>query len=371
MQESFFIQETKQNDILIIENFPTISSLYEQVFIKLFKSVDRSNDPIEILEKIQNNNINIVFIDLQASKLDSFRLLKEIREIDPSVYIIAYSPLENRYIFKKCIQYRVSGFLTIHCNEIDLKDILNEIIKEIYFVKHKKPFNPEITLNNCLTFLQNSSDCLKIVSHFKGIPIIRNAIIKHFDDDQIVLTVDKHQLATLKIFDHIVISSLYMCKELYCKIQSINLNDSTITLRNARFIDTYLHHRKFPRIEPDMNFSIYIKRNNSFHKLDVLNVSATHALCKLNMNAERLSIHSNVVIRLNYIVRNSHNEFTNENFSITTNALVDNIFKTQDGVKILLHYQLEPMEYALLDRYIEKKVKETILELKQKLKFVK
>lgn len=357
---------TKKLDLAIIESNNSITSKYGDYLYSIFKNISIYDCQKKFLTEIKKNNFDILLFDNDVHDLEStFSFVKDVHLINPLIKIILFSKYADYNIFMKCIKYNVSGFMTNRSNEQDLKDFLKISVKKILMNSYNI-FNEEnknkFEIVDCLNFLKSQYPSVSLVNHYKGIPIIRPAEILDFNNNTTTLKVDSIQIKTIKEGEHIVISSKHLGAEILTEIKAINYKSNEILLEFDSLIDSYVHHRKNPRVEPTKNSSLIIENENKF-RVDIIDISINHVLCNLTVLNNDLKIHSNVKITIDCPF---DKRFLNKN--IKTVAFVKEIFYTNDGEKILFQFKLNERDHIMLDRYIENRIKELVKELKEKTK---
>ena len=79
-------------NILIVDDDALILKTLEKYFdTKENINVFIENNPLNVYDKVKNNNIHIVLLDIQMPEKNGLVLLKEIKEINPMIQIIIMS----------------------------------------------------------------------------------------------------------------------------------------------------------------------------------------------------------------------------------------------------------------------------------------
>lgn len=84
----------KKNAILLIEDDPMISTMYQTKFSMEGYAIDTATDGATGLEKAKNDTPDIILLDIILPKLDGFAVLKEIKA-DPSLKNVPVILLSN------------------------------------------------------------------------------------------------------------------------------------------------------------------------------------------------------------------------------------------------------------------------------------
>lgn len=349
---------TKKLNLVIIESDNSITSKYGKYLNSIFNEVTVYNCQSDFFSNHKESTTDMLFFDNDIhDKVPTFSFIKDVHKINPIIKIILFSKYTDYHILMKCFKYNVSGFMSRQSNEQDLKDFLKVSVKKTLMNKNNKfdEYN-KFDVNDCLKFLLEEYNCVNLVNHYKGIPIIRQAEILSYDSENITLKVDPIQLKTIRKDEHVVISSIHLGVEILTAAKIINSELNEMRLKYNRLIDSYVHHRRNPRVEPSKDSSIILETDRNSIKVNIMNISIDHVLCSVEKVDFDLKIHSSVKIVIDCKM----------DFLIKTTAFVKEVFYTQDGEKILLQFKLDKDNYFTLDNYISIRIKNLIKELKNK-----
>jgi FixJ family two-component response regulator len=357
---------TKKLDLVIIEKNGSITTKFGEYLQSIFKEVKNYDSQENFLLDLSENNFDILLFDNDIHDIEStFLFIKDVHKINPLIKIILFSKYVDYHILVKCFKYNVTGFMCCNSNEQDLKDFLKISVRRL-LLNNSNKFNEnknKFDVIDCLNFLKNEEKDINLVNHFKGIAIIRSAEILDFDNQIIKIKADNIQLKTIKKDTHVVISSIHLGVEILTSAQFVNLEENELHLKYNNLIDSYVHHRKTPRVDPKKGSTVMIDMKNRTLKVDIMNISIDHVLCIAKETTE-LKIHSTVKILINCNINQRISD--NPNYIIKATAFVKEIFSTVDGEKILLKFKLLKEDHKILDKYISFRIKEIIKELKDK-----
>lgn len=76
------------NRILLIEPDPVMRAAASQALAGLTAKVEAATDPESALERIRQDKVHVVLLDLDQEGIDGPGLVQEIREIDPLIQLI-------------------------------------------------------------------------------------------------------------------------------------------------------------------------------------------------------------------------------------------------------------------------------------------
>ncbi len=92
-------------------------------------TIDKYNNPVEALNKVQNGNYDLILLDIMMPQMDGIEFLKKIKESNPDIIVImmtAYTTLERTIEAHK---YGAKNYLTKPFKS--LKEVKDKIDKEL------------------------------------------------------------------------------------------------------------------------------------------------------------------------------------------------------------------------------------------------
>ena len=90
-----------------------------------FTNTGLINNPFEVMDKIHENHVDIIFVEVELQCLNGFDLIRAIQRIDKSVIIIITTSLSHYAV--KAINIGVNGYLQKPIDFEDLKYLLSNI----------------------------------------------------------------------------------------------------------------------------------------------------------------------------------------------------------------------------------------------------
>lgn len=364
---SFF---TKKLSLTIIESDNAISEKYIIYLKSIFKEVYVVDSQKKFLNSLVENPCDILIYDLRVCNESSLKMfLKNVNKINSSVNTILFSKIVDSELLLNCLKLNVVGVLSSCSDEKDLKDFLKISIQRIFTLDMNRfdvDISKKLTIEDCLKYLKDEDSEVLVVNHYKGMPIIRKSNILDIDKENVIIKADSTQLKTFNINDHIVLSSKHLGTEILTTLVHVDLVSQIIVLKYNNYIDSYVHHRKNPRVIPEESSHIIISLQTEKIKIDILDISIDHALCKLNKEID-LKIDDNIFIGINCFIASSISKSILKNYIIRTNARVKEIFKTSNGEKILFKFKLNDKDRFILDNYINHRITEILEEFKEKI----
>ncbi len=362
---------TKNLTALVIQSSHEIETQYKDYFHELFIEVAYVDKYNLVLEYLKHHKADYIFLDLQTSNIEPFKLIEEIRDQFPKQIIIAISGLKDPDILINCIDHNVSSFIL---KPLNLTVIKNKIIHcleylvindptLIYSTKLSKLYETPYEAVNYL--LENKYHEIELINHYKGVPLIRQASILSIKDDTVKVKIKDIQKYILEYSKHSIISSHFLSYDIYADLIDIdNVNDIAI-FSKLSFIKSYVHHRQYIRIIPDAFFYVTLMIDDKKHKYNVHNLSIKYALVTLQSSFANLNINSEITMVISFKL--NHLSGTNEfqSHSIQTKATINRVLNEDKEIKALFYFELNEKDTALLEEYIRARSLALIKEFKR------
>ena len=364
-------QITKKTSVLIIENKKMLENEFGDYFDNIFKTTKYIHTEDKILEYYNNESVDLIYIDLQISNIQPFKLINEIKNINTRQQIIAISNVDSKDILKKCIYFNVSTFLK---KPIKITQLKNSIIRSIEclmlenkenFFKTETPTDFKIDPKKAIEYLmENYHVDIELVNHYKGIPIIRDASILDIIDDKLIVRIEDVQKYALEYSHHAVLSSPYLSNDIYANLQEINTQKNIAILNQLSFINSYMHHRQSTRVVPDNSFYMVFKVNGIKYNTDIIDISQNYVLISLNELQKNFEVNSQIPFEISFKIQN---QFTKNSFlshTIRTKCTIQDIFPFEDFYKALIYFEFKDEDKRLFEEYVEQRGFRLIKEFK-------
>lgn len=129
----------KDKTILIIEDEYFIQDMYRLYFSKAGFKVITASDGQEGLDKVRNNQIDLILLDIMLPKINGIEVLKELKKDQKTnkIPIFLLTNLGQESIIKEAYKIGAEGYM------IKANFLPEDIIKKVndYFEDHKTPDN--------------------------------------------------------------------------------------------------------------------------------------------------------------------------------------------------------------------------------------
>ena len=99
--------------ILIIEDDPLMSRMYQKIFTFEGYEVDLADNGADGLEKVRSQKPNLILLDIMMPEMDGFAVLHELKK-DPDTKdceVIMLTNLSDNDAYRKAVQLGANGFL--------------------------------------------------------------------------------------------------------------------------------------------------------------------------------------------------------------------------------------------------------------------
>jgi DNA-binding NarL/FixJ family response regulator len=94
------------------------------------------NESAKVIEFVKNQNIDLIYLDINMPEINGIEILKRVKEFDKSIKVIMLSMIEEPLVVLKCMDMKADGYLTKNTNFTELQLATNEVLSgEKYFNK--------------------------------------------------------------------------------------------------------------------------------------------------------------------------------------------------------------------------------------------
>jgi two-component system, NtrC family, nitrogen regulation response regulator NtrX len=112
--------------ILCVDDNPDIrASLKDQFSMEDFE-VDTAEDGEFALQKIKENNYDLILLDVKMPKMDGLTVLQEIRKLDKNPQVIMLSALSDVPTAMECVRLGAKDYIS---KPYDPEELLHIVIK--------------------------------------------------------------------------------------------------------------------------------------------------------------------------------------------------------------------------------------------------
>jgi PAS domain S-box-containing protein len=125
------LDDTKHINLLYVENNETTRELTLSILEHFFENITVAVDGQDGLEKFKSNNINFIITDIFMPNMTGIEMIREIREIDESVYIVAITANSDNDSFIDTIELGVQGYIVKPLKMEQFNRIIKSAIEHI------------------------------------------------------------------------------------------------------------------------------------------------------------------------------------------------------------------------------------------------
>lgn len=125
----------KKSSLLLIDANEFEHLLFEELLEDSDIGLIKAKDQKDAMHHIHSNTkIKLVFLNIRLADTDGFKLLHDIKQITPSLPVVAYTAVTELKTLLKCID---AGFEEVIIKPVELPHLLQTIRK--YWVKSRVP----------------------------------------------------------------------------------------------------------------------------------------------------------------------------------------------------------------------------------------
>ena len=122
------VHDLKGKKILLVEDNQINVMVGRQILEKANLVVDVANDGLMAVDKVRDNNYDVLLMDIQMPVMDGYTASKEIRKFNTNVPILALSASVFQEVKDKMLESGMNGFIFKPFDPIDLLNKIEEII---------------------------------------------------------------------------------------------------------------------------------------------------------------------------------------------------------------------------------------------------
>jgi CheY-like chemotaxis protein len=115
--------------ILIVDDNPNMSSLLSEMLEVFDYESERAADGIEAIDKVDQNNYQLVITDMRMPKMSGLDLLKRIKEMKPTMPVVVISGYALDDDGNSLMNSMADGFLNKPFKMSDIEQLLKDVIK--------------------------------------------------------------------------------------------------------------------------------------------------------------------------------------------------------------------------------------------------
>jgi CheY-like chemotaxis protein len=349
---------TKNLTALVIQSSHEIENNFKDYFHELFINVQYLEKYNEIQEYLKNKKPDYIFLDLQTSNIEPFKLIEEIQSRFPKQIILVTSSSKDPDTLIKCIDYNIASFLPKPLTLTIIKDKIIHCLEYLVMNDPSLIYNTNLsslyeTPYEAVKYLIENKNCeIELINHYKGVPLIRQASILDIENEIVYVKIKDIQKYILEYSHHSIMSSRYLSYDIYAYLKDVDNEKDIASFHQLSFIKSYVHHRQYIRIVPDNFFYITVIIDKKKYKCDVINLSIKYALVSLPQMFSNLNINSEIQLIISFKLNHLHEINTFESHTIQTQAIINRILNENNEIRALFYFELEGKEYKSLKEYI-------------------
>jgi FixJ family two-component response regulator len=240
---------------------------------QFFKTILIQTNGVSALDVFKKEHPHIVITDLDLPQLSGHELIENIKKLNILTPIIVVSQKSDKKTLLETMHLGITDFIP----NLDFELLNAALEKSIALLKTAQQEEEQVQANDeikALETLYERKEELKLLSHYKGIPIIHSGTIVNVFENSVEIQTRKVQTKAIEFNKQTILKSpsLSLCIEAH--LVDVNNKNAQVVLNHLKFIDYTPQRRKEARIEPssDMKLMAY-KKGGSKINIELKNIS--------------------------------------------------------------------------------------------------
>lgn len=357
----------KNLEALIVEDSITIQKQMRMFLEKLFKKVYVANNGFEGLEVFKRVSPEIILTDLQMPKMDGHEFIENIKRIDDKSQIIVFSAYGHSENIIKFLRMGVTDFIQKPVNFNQLTQSLLKAVNNINgssIHEFEEEFEDKILKD--LKMIKDSKTKVKLVNHYKGLPLIHDAFISSLTKENIAIQTQKIQVKAILEEKSTVIETDDSI--VYATLKYHDSQNNELILENLKQMDRSPRHREVIRVTPGKNFTatFFYHSERISPKISYISSKAISFVSNsLSNNKIKLNDFAMLTLGFNTAYTTSYNNIMTHKERIDVKAEIIKLEPlSSNEVKIVMAFSLSMGDRKILEKYIYQREVELIKEFK-------
>ncbi len=225
------MEEKQLAKILLIEDEYLVRESYVEMLRFLNYDVETADNGVEGVEKVKNNNFDIVITDLNMPVMDGMATLRQIKKDKPEVEVIVvtgFATIENAI---SAMKNGAFDYITKPVSLEHVRLVLNRCVQQIRSQRENKELRDINTRLRELNDLKNKF--ITITNHELRTPL---AVIKGYID-LLDISIDREGDSEIAEYFTILDSTVKEMVEMVDNMHDLSKTEKTITVSNETDID--------------------------------------------------------------------------------------------------------------------------------------
>jgi len=357
---------SKSLTVLYVEDSVPLLKQTSLYLSKLFLKVYTATDGKEGLKKYKQYLPDIVITDLTMPYIDGLELIKILKEMTPKLKIIVISAHSDTTTLLEVIHIGIFDFIP---KPIDITLLSNALLRiSMEFSKNNKIVDKnllekEIKLLNKFNLLSKSDNVVELINHYKGVPIIHEGIIIKVDESGVFIHTSNVQTLAILIEKSTTIESKYFDFMIDAKFDYIDNDIREIKLTELSKLNVSSKSREQLRMIVDDDFHVIVRIKDKKINNKIIDVSVKSISLFLEQND--LSKDEVLDLTLGFTTHHKGGDILFEDKNIiSTKANIFKIISKNNGVEVVLLFELSKFNEDELNKYIFERELEVIKEFR-------
>jgi DNA-binding NtrC family response regulator len=127
--------------VMLVDDEERFLSTTQKLLLKKGYEVFTANSGIEALEKLRNNSIHVVILDVKMPGMDGVATLKEIKRLFPQVEVIMLTGRATVESAVECLEFGATDYLMKPCDIDDLLKAAEDAFEKRQRLNENRPLS--------------------------------------------------------------------------------------------------------------------------------------------------------------------------------------------------------------------------------------
>jgi predicted signal transduction protein with EAL and GGDEF domain len=121
---------TQRMNVLFVEDDELVKDVTSRILHTFFPNLDLASNGLEGIEKFKEKDYHLIITDLEMPKFHGVDMIKEMKTINPDIYVIVLSAMNNTNLVMETIKIGIDGYLFKPLMFEKFLEILEVIVKQ-------------------------------------------------------------------------------------------------------------------------------------------------------------------------------------------------------------------------------------------------
>jgi DNA-binding NarL/FixJ family response regulator len=351
--------------LLVCNDEQTLQKL--QAYLKeLFKSVIVQKNGATALDTFKKEQPHIVITDLDLPKLDGFELIDNIKKINILTPIIVISQKSDQKTVLKTVHLGITDFIP----NMDFKLLDSALENALGILISTQQEQEQIHATNeikALETLFERKEELKLISNYKGIPIIHSGVIVNVFENSVEIQTRKVQTKAIEFNKKTILKAASLDEYIQAHLVDVNNKTAQVVLNQLQFIDYTPQKRKDARIKPseDMKLMAY-KKGGSKITIELQDISINTLTFEIEQLPDFFKVNEYIDLKMAFETPENDLTYYVDKLSIINfQGKILNINQQQGNYVVAVEFEIPKNKEEIFGQYLYNREFELIEEFKK------